>query len=310
MLQESEQGVTELPESVTSTKASEFWQSTPCSTPRSLSETSQPIDPSALLHTGLCKEPLTGQLSATGVEAPYQEHAPPLLPFNAYYRGNFASCRLFEGSAFSSDFPANARKEAQTSGEVARASAPKQIVKDVAEVEEAGENDAEDESSDGGSSSDEDCGLCLTYSADAPLPSVGSSAHSEGSCKRCCFFPKGRCSNGYDCQFCHFAHEKRKSKMKKKKKRRKKRQSVAESSTSLAANKNTSTKQAHLSASPSVQEVLGNSSCWAQATAKQPAQRPSQLIVQGLQYVPATVPTAVMPGNPVTMPMVQTVHWW
>jgi hypothetical protein len=41
------------------------------------------------------------------------------------------------------------------------------------------------------------------------LPSVGSAKHAEGLCKRCCFFPKGRCSNGYGCEFCHLEHEKR-----------------------------------------------------------------------------------------------------
>lgn len=49
-----------------------------------------------------------------------------------------------------------------------------------------------------------------------PLPSIGSAQHAEGACKRCCFFPKGRCQNGYDCEFCHFEHEKRKRKKKKK----------------------------------------------------------------------------------------------
>lgn len=41
------------------------------------------------------------------------------------------------------------------------------------------------------------------------LPSVGSAGHAHGLCKRCCFFPKGRCLNGYACNFCHFSHEKR-----------------------------------------------------------------------------------------------------
>eukprot|EP00406_Dinophysis_acuminata_P060296 CAMPEP_0179267046 /NCGR_PEP_ID=MMETSP0797-20121207/29726_1 /TAXON_ID=47934 /ORGANISM="Dinophysis acuminata, Strain DAEP01" /LENGTH=363 /DNA_ID=CAMNT_0020975291 /DNA_START=125 /DNA_END=1213 /DNA_ORIENTATION=+ len=49
-----------------------------------------------------------------------------------------------------------------------------------------------------------------------PLPSMGSSKHNDGLCKRCCFYPKGRCNNGYDCEFCHFEHEKRKRKKKKK----------------------------------------------------------------------------------------------
>lgn len=38
------------------------------------------------------------------------------------------------------------------------------------------------------------------------LPSVGSAGHADGSCKRCAFFPKGRCKNGSDCTHCHFDH--------------------------------------------------------------------------------------------------------
>lgn len=38
------------------------------------------------------------------------------------------------------------------------------------------------------------------------LPSVGSANHGDGSCKRCAFFPKGRCTNGADCAHCHFDH--------------------------------------------------------------------------------------------------------
>jgi len=41
---------------------------------------------------------------------------------------------------------------------------------------------------------------------DGELPSVGSVGHDDGSCKRCAFFPKGRCQNGKDCTHCHFAH--------------------------------------------------------------------------------------------------------
>jgi len=46
-------------------------------------------------------------------------------------------------------------------------------------------------------------------------PSVGSEGHALGVCKRCCFFPRGRCMNGYTCEFCHYEHEKRKRKNKK-----------------------------------------------------------------------------------------------
>lgn len=78
---------------------------------------------------------------------------------------------------------------------------------------------------DGGdcSEDEEDLGLCPEFSEGAELPSVGSAGHGEGTCRRCCFFPKGRCNNGFDCRFCHFAHEKRKPKNKKKNKHNKRR---------------------------------------------------------------------------------------
>jgi len=44
---------------------------------------------------------------------------------------------------------------------------------------------------------------------DGELPSIGSESHFDGSCKRCAFFPKGRCTNGKDCTHCHFSHEPR-----------------------------------------------------------------------------------------------------
>lgn len=50
----------------------------------------------------------------------------------------------------------------------------------------------------------------------ATLPSIGSVGHYEGNCSRCCFFPKGRCRNAYNCEFCHLDHEKRRRKKNKK----------------------------------------------------------------------------------------------
>lgn len=44
---------------------------------------------------------------------------------------------------------------------------------------------------------------------DGGLPSVGSEGHFDGTCKRCAFFPKGRCLNGKDCTHCHFPHDPR-----------------------------------------------------------------------------------------------------
>lgn len=52
------------------------------------------------------------------------------------------------------------------------------------------------------------------------VPSIGSYAHLSGQCSRCCFHPKGRCANGFSCEFCHFDHEKRPRNGKKKRYRR------------------------------------------------------------------------------------------
>jgi len=61
----------------------------------------------------------------------------------------------------------------------------------------------------------EKCELAPRPPPGALHPSVGSAGHATGACKRCCFFPRGRCANGYDCGFCHYEHEKRKRKGKK-----------------------------------------------------------------------------------------------
>jgi len=89
-----------------------------------------------------------------------------------------------------------------------------------AEVEnDDSDEDDDDDSEDGTVAHD------LRHPEDAPKPpsgalhpSLGSEAHTSGTCKRCCFFPRGRCTNGYECEFCHYEHEKRKRKNKKKKK--------------------------------------------------------------------------------------------
>jgi len=52
------------------------------------------------------------------------------------------------------------------------------------------------------------------------LPSMGSLQHFAGECKRCNFYPKGRCQNGKDCTFCHFPHDKRKPSRQEKRERR------------------------------------------------------------------------------------------
>eukprot|EP00929_Paragymnodinium_shiwhaense_P049200 TRINITY_DN24832_c0_g1_i1.p1 TRINITY_DN24832_c0_g1~~TRINITY_DN24832_c0_g1_i1.p1 ORF type:complete len:478 (-),score=97.52 TRINITY_DN24832_c0_g1_i1:851-2284(-) len=72
------------------------------------------------------------------------------------------------------------------------------------------------------SSEDEDDVERTAVNAPAPPPgaahpSIGSELHGTDNCKRCCFFPRGRCLHGYLCEFCHYEHEKRKRKSKKKK---------------------------------------------------------------------------------------------
>jgi len=52
------------------------------------------------------------------------------------------------------------------------------------------------------------------------LPSIGSAQHATGECKRCNFYPKGRCQNGKNCSFCHYSHDKRKPSRQEKRERR------------------------------------------------------------------------------------------
>jgi len=92
----------------------------------------------------------------------------------------------------------------------------------VKEVEEDHEDDDESGDEEGAESQPQ----ALRRPEDVPKPppgalhpSLGSEGHAIGACKRCCFFPRGRCMNGYECMFCHYEHEKRKRKNKKKNKR-------------------------------------------------------------------------------------------
>jgi len=177
---------------------------------------------------------------------------------------------------------------------------------------EADDHDAEEIStgSDDDSSDEDILGLCPTYAEGVPLPSAGSARHGEGTCKRCCFFPKGRCSNGYDCQFCHFAHEKRKAKNKKKKKKRRKNKLAATGQKALFFTSNSvQSSQASKPQSPTAQHVFGSySSQWVQ-----PPNRPSGLVCHGLNFVPptarlpGTIPGAVLPGYPIVYPQ-QVIH--
>mmetsp|Transcript_25252 Transcript_25252/g.58141 ORF Transcript_25252/g.58141 Transcript_25252/m.58141 type:complete len:619 (-) Transcript_25252:110-1966(-) len=89
-------------------------------------------------------------------------------------------------------------------------------------VEQGASSKADDESQD----SEAEDGMPSKGVEDIPKPppgaehpSLGSQAHDQGTCKRCCFYPRNRCLNGYNCDFCHYDHEKRKRKSKKKKKK-------------------------------------------------------------------------------------------
>lgn len=94
-------------------------------------------------------------------------------------------------------------------------------------MESKNQSDAEDEEEESEDESEEEDEeeekARIQALKDGPLPSRGSVGHWEGECKRCCFFPKGRCTNGEDCEFCHFDHEKRIRKKKKKKSKKAKR---------------------------------------------------------------------------------------
>jgi len=71
--------------------------------------------------------------------------------------------------------------------------------------------DSEEEEED-----DEDYSLEVS----GPPPSIGSVQHVMGTCKRCNFFPKGRCQNGDQCTFCHYPHDKRKASRQEKRERK------------------------------------------------------------------------------------------
>jgi hypothetical protein len=92
----------------------------------------------------------------------------------------------------------------------------------------------QEEDGDASDDEEEDSIMCPVYSESAALPSAGSAGHGAATCRRCCFFPKGRCSNGAECGFCHFAHEKRKTSNAKKKKHKRKKARRAGKGPSLA----------------------------------------------------------------------------
>lgn len=87
------------------------------------------------------------------------------------------------------------------------------------EEEHDDDGDVEDDESDVNEANSQEPPRSIEHAPRPPPgalhPSVGSEGHALGVCKRCCFFPRGRCLNGYSCEFCHYEHEKRKRKNKK-----------------------------------------------------------------------------------------------
>lgn len=84
------------------------------------------------------------------------------------------------------------------------------------------------------------------------LPSLGSVGHDEGTCKRCCFFPKGRCQNGFSCSFCHIEHDKRTRKKHKKSKTSSSSTDKKVTSTSTLLTSKSSTSGGMVGSSPSI----------------------------------------------------------
>eukprot|EP00747_Dinoflagellata_sp_TGD_P163433 gnl/TRDRNA2_/TRDRNA2_182096_c0_seq1.p1 gnl/TRDRNA2_/TRDRNA2_182096_c0~~gnl/TRDRNA2_/TRDRNA2_182096_c0_seq1.p1 ORF type:complete len:459 (+),score=97.92 gnl/TRDRNA2_/TRDRNA2_182096_c0_seq1:149-1525(+) len=117
---------------------------------------------------------------------------------------------LSSASALAAGFPGTGGVLASLSeppGDAATGRPAKARAEAAASTEEGEDDTDEDEEDDDDESKVSELG---------ELPSQGSARHAERACKRCCFFPKGRCTNGFDCEFCHYPHEKRKRKKKKK----------------------------------------------------------------------------------------------
>lgn len=86
-------------------------------------------------------------------------------------------------------------------------------------IDSAGEVENPDLSDDDSDDNEFDANFA-EVSFDGPLPSIGSAEHVAGKCKRCNFFPKGRCQNGQSCIFCHYPHDRRKLSRQEKRERR------------------------------------------------------------------------------------------
>lgn len=89
------------------------------------------------------------------------------------------------------------------------------------------------------------------------LPSLGSAGHFTAECQPCCFFPKGRCSNGQDCNFCHFDHEARPRRSKRgSKNKTDEKAALASDSTAQAALASDSSIQAPIAIMPAAAPLL------------------------------------------------------
>jgi hypothetical protein len=132
------------------------------------------------------------------------------------------------------------------------------------------------------------------------LPSLGSAGHAEGTCKRCCFFPKGRCQNGFSCEFCHIEHEKRSRKKTKKSKKVVNRRAPGWPSSSTASDYMVEPSFSNLSVQPPGLESV-NATREGSATESSASLHFAALNAQALN---AQAAPFVLPMNPDAMPFV------
>uniref|UniRef100_A0A7S4W7C0 C3H1-type domain-containing protein n=1 Tax=Alexandrium monilatum TaxID=311494 RepID=A0A7S4W7C0_9DINO len=172
--------------------------------------TSVPSYSGALINGGMAYTPLPR------TPTPFTQTPTPTTPDSASV-GNSAVVTAAPG--LQEQLPLwNATRAATSLDEALAKVAWEQVTDEVGEADNDGDSDE-----DSDDAVENDTPLQLRNPEDAPKPppgalhpSIGSEGHALGCCKRCCFFPRGRCANGYECEFCHYEHDKRKRKNKKK----------------------------------------------------------------------------------------------
>lgn len=116
----------------------------------------------------------------------------------------------------------SARADSETSVRLKHGTAGAPVIPESIE-DAVGEDEEDDETDDDGSEGESSVPQSGAVPAKAAPPgalhpSIGSEGHAAGACKKCCFFARNRCANGYDCTFCHYEHERKKRKSKRNKK--------------------------------------------------------------------------------------------